>query len=127
MGKIRTMRDEKLVSGAAQLVGVEREYAKAVHGSTYHSPAEGYMVIREEVLELADEVKSLQAYLNILDRYVRKKLNVTAAKACAESISRDAIAAAIEAIHVAAAAEKLAKSYDEAPTRYFQNRKDSDE
>lgn len=124
MSERREQRNERLEKGVAALVEFESAYAAAEHGDTYHSPAEGYMVVREEVMETTDELHTIGMQLDVIDKGVLWHGNVQGIGEAAKSLSEHATKMAIEAIHVAAAAAKLTHSVDVAPNRYFENREE---
>lgn len=116
----RHERNDALFRGVQHLLVTERLYAAEEHGECYNSPAEGYMVVREEILELADNLDYIAGQAESLDKAIRHKDSPKIGKDAAADIENIAVAAAIEAIHVAAAAQKLLHSYDLAPTKYFE-------
>ena len=70
----------------------------------FHSPHEGWAVIREEAEELRQETDDVEEALNIL--WGRVRYNMRANPCFATKIKERAVAAACEAIQVAAMAQK---------------------
>ena len=70
----------------------------------FHSPHEGWAVIREEAEELRKETDDVEEALNIL--WERVRYNMQAHPRFATKIKERAIAAACEAVQVAAMAQK---------------------
>lgn len=127
MNERRKSRNERLKDGIETLVEFERGYATAEHGEAYNSPAEGYQVIREEVLELADNMGGIGEQLKDMDMEIRMKGGLTPVLVASSEIERLAVESAIEAIHVAAAAAKMRHSIETHATRYFKGGKNGDQ
>ena len=70
----------------------------------FHSPHEGWAIIREEVEELRQETEDVEEALNIL--WERVRYNMQSHPRFPTKIKERAIAAACEAIQVAAMAQK---------------------
>ena len=85
------------------LVGKELESANE-RFPQFHSPHEGWAVIREEVEELLQETDDVEEALNTL--WVRVRYNMRANPCFATKIKERAVAAACEAVQVAAMAQK---------------------
>lgn len=84
---------------------VEKELASANERfPQFHSPHEGWAVIREEVEELLQETDDVEEALNTL--WVRVRYNMRDNPCFATKIKERAVAAACEAVQVAAMAQK---------------------
>lgn len=111
MDERREQRNTGHRHGIDRLVAREMAYARAAYGDAYHSAHEGYAVIREEVLEAETEIDNVRCYLEVLDHSVRRKMGYDSICRDIEQIRDSAENLAIEAIHIAAAAEKYVRSF----------------
>lgn len=121
MNELREQRNTDLENGVARLVQLESDYATAEYGAYYNSPAEGFAIIREELFELTDDLEHVSRNLAMIDDATRDKNALGKIRDAAARLSYWANEAAIEAVHVAAAANKMVKSIDAKATRFFES------
>ena len=72
----------------------------------FHSPHEGWAIIREEVIETDVEIDNIYELLSSLDKLVREDKPLQDHRKCAEKIKEKAIRCIEEAIQIAATANR---------------------
>lgn len=78
----------------------------------FHSDHEGYAVLKEEVEEAETDLMNIKDVLSVLWRYIKRNVEVPK-KRQAELVKMCAIELAVEAIQVAAMAQKFIDSKQE--------------
>lgn len=89
----------------ANVIAQEAERAMTEHGP-YHSPHEGWAVIREEYLEAISELEDMRENMGMLDECVREDSPLQDHAGIAEGIQKAAEAGIWELIQVAATAKR---------------------
>lgn len=103
--KAPTLTKEQIQAEIARLAEAEHIRSYAIGNDKFHTPHEGYAVLLEEVEETTEEAERFKTHLEILWIYILQNNQVQALK-MAERMYKTALAAAYEAIQVAAMAEK---------------------
>lgn len=107
--EIRIRRNHDLSDALDNLIETERQYAVKTHGE-YSGMHEAYAVVREEALEAKDEMTALLRDVRFFDKAVRCKCKTDIILTNVSLIRAWSKRLATEAIHCAAASEKLLKA-----------------
>ena len=103
--KVLTLTKEQIQAEIASLAEAEHVRSHVIGNDRFHTAHEGYAVLKEEIEELAEEADEIITRLATL--WVGTRLNKRdEALEIADDIHDTALAAAYEAIQVAAMAEK---------------------
>lgn len=100
-----TLTKEQIQTAIARLAEAEHVRSYEIGNSRFNSAHEGYAVIKEEVEETAEEAERLKTQLEILWIYIRQDKHTNALD-MARKMYDTALAAAYEAVQVAAMAQK---------------------
>lgn len=97
-----------------EAISAETESAKKNWGSTYHSKHEAWAVLREEVEEAEFETEYVKTLLQKAWDYIRHdEFTAEGHKQVVQSIKDHALSLALEAVQVAAVAQKYIDTLEE--------------